>query len=587
MRQAAQPAHRRLAQALSLALAPLSREQLEGGGVYSAYSGLLRLVLDGVQHRLESPADVRHARKYGVRVARLVSTVLDPANPLDFDEQFSDSDPDEPERRRGVDAAAPPPPPALQVAAPAPAAAPAANCAPASSPTDPDDPDAPVGERGDSEDELGGFDARPTDELSDEDDEFVPYDLPAEEAAGAADEWSMAAAPRYLSDALEGLRSDDYKVWASCLRHIPAVVARSMLDASIAVGALLAVLHLEDRFALPGFEEVRFAAEVAIVKTQPLPCVQRLLAEFYSGNVDLRRRLHVLALLIDVARQLSGRAITLEPPPVPATASVAIPTSVPKAAGGCSGGDGPKTRRWSYASERSRALPKATKNGFAELGGWFLSGGCCLLACVFDVPCYTTPSTLFLAAAPLRGNTADVSGRGLCDSENGPRSGASHSCASMTCAGRTSICKAKTLLSSAGAQPPCSLEKARRLRQQPSQPSRRFCGNSRSGAVVLLRYISFHEYGPQADHSAGVLRRVHGCRAAGVRDGHHAARGTGMPLCMRACGRAGVRAYVYGRAARVGARGCMPVPACTGLHAPASARGGISHALCALCRLPG
>ena len=370
--QAAQPAHRRLARALSLLLAPLSREELEGGGVHGAYRGLLRLVLDGVQHRLESPADVRHARKYGVRIARLVSTVLDPANPLDFDEQYSDSD-TEPEARRAAAAATA----AQTVQGVVPEDEVEAKLAsagtPWSAPAEPDDPDAPVGERDDSEDELGSFAARPTDELSDEDDEFVPYDLPAEEAAGAADEWNAAPPPRYLADALEGLRSDDYRLWASCLRHIPAVVARSMLDAPIAVGALLAVLHLEDRFALPSFDEVRFAALVAIVKAQPLPCAHRLLTEFYSGNVDMRRRLHVLALLIDVARQLSGRATILEAPSVPA----AVPTIAPKEAGGSSG---PKTRRWSYASEHSRALPKATRNGFAEIGGWFLSVGRCRLA---------------------------------------------------------------------------------------------------------------------------------------------------------------------------------------------------------------
>ncbi len=81
----------------------------------------------------------------------------------------------------------------------------------------------------------------------------------------------------------------------------------------------------------------------------------------------------------------------------------------------------------------------------------------------------------------------------------------------------------------------------------------------------MLRYISFHEYGPQADHSAGILRRVHGRRAAGVRDGHHAARGTachcvcaraGGLVCVRTCTGA-PRAWV-----RAVACPCQRVPAC-------------------------
>ncbi|KAJ8245793.1 hypothetical protein GJAV_G00260380 [Gymnothorax javanicus] len=135
----------------------------------------------------------------------------------------------------------------------------------------------------------------------DSDDELTPYDMSEDK------ELTKAAPPLYLRDCLEVLRtSEDPERVELSVRAAAGLVRKNVSTArEVSVQLTKVLLHLENKYNLPGFQRHRQAAMVALTVTDSIPVTEYLTTEFYSLNYSLRQRLDVLEVLALSAQELS------------------------------------------------------------------------------------------------------------------------------------------------------------------------------------------------------------------------------------------------------------------------------------------
>uniref|UniRef100_A0A8C8DLD6 Telomere length regulation protein TEL2 homolog n=1 Tax=Oryzias sinensis TaxID=183150 RepID=A0A8C8DLD6_9TELE len=203
----------------------------------------------------------------------------------------------------------------------------------------------------------------------DSDDDLTPYDM-SEDV-----KMSKASQPRYLRDCLEILLSsaDPERVELS-LRAAEGLVRKNSFAAKeISVQMTKVLLHMEDKYSIDGFLNLRQATMVALTVTDCLPVTQYLTSEFYSLNYSLRQRLDILEVLALAAQELSKPDAGDKTP---------LMNSVPSTEISPYPGDNPV--HWRQVVEKriqsktkyiskgaSQPAPKGTRSRYAAVAGYF------------------------------------------------------------------------------------------------------------------------------------------------------------------------------------------------------------------------
>lgn len=263
-----------ISRAITVCLGLLSPTQLE-----EQRTELLSLTLAGVECRLGS--SLPRVRRLGMVVAECVSDRINAGpHPLNF--QYEDDD----ETREVRSLCSPRPPSSWE--------SPPQSHRSEGLQTDSGETPADVGSPGQTEQ------SGPESEL-DSDDELVPYDLSGDSELGEG------SAPAYLTGCLEVLLNLESAGRVGATLNALERLVRRNPSAAREVGEELTkvLLHLEDRFATPGFEGLRQQAMVALAVTGTVPVVQYLTAEFYAVNYSLSQRLHILDVLALAAQELA------------------------------------------------------------------------------------------------------------------------------------------------------------------------------------------------------------------------------------------------------------------------------------------
>lgn len=317
-----------------------------------AQGTLLTRLIDGVRHRLSSP--LRPVRIDGMRVGEAFSLLLDPSNPLVFDELKSEPPPPPNEK--------PPQPPHAPADEPkrrAPKRAPAAL-----------DPDAVVFNDDDDDDvDEDGGDA--DDAAADSDDEFVALDLnESDDEQASSDALTLAgtvsSAPglSHIGELIVALGDQENAArFEAALGKLPSALRAKPDDIDFettTAGALAAqLLHLHNRFALESFVENRLASLCELCCAAPAPVARYLTTVFYDTSLDMQQRMLILEVLSRAAQRLAGVdfAASTPAPPVVAVAKRPLIEVVGQ------------TRRWGDAERRREVAPSSASafRGVAEI----------------------------------------------------------------------------------------------------------------------------------------------------------------------------------------------------------------------------
>ena len=268
---------------------------------------LVTPLLKGVQVHLQSPSEP--VRRLGMKVAEVVSAVVDPENPLRFDvnegeegeegqkEELAHHDDDGGRDARGAGAAADDAQ-ARAARRERRARRRAARAAAECSDVEEEDPDAPVRLPGASDappgdDVPSAEDGSSDDESSDETSEITDgASLPAYDLDDDRTDLAGASRPRHLRQLLSGLRAKDgeHELLTASLEGAAPLIRSAEggrdLDA-LATPLAHALLHLTNQYALPSFGSLRHAALVALAVRCPRQLAKYLTAEFYGTNHSL------------------------------------------------------------------------------------------------------------------------------------------------------------------------------------------------------------------------------------------------------------------------------------------------------------
>eukprot|EP00755_Sulcionema_specki_P007134 Sspe_Gene.37385::Locus_18049_Transcript_2_2_Confidence_0.750_Length_4017::g.37385::m.37385/K11137/TELO2, TEL2; telomere length regulation protein len=242
--------------------------------------GLLQFALSGISERLGSP--IKSHRRMACIAARCLSFILDPGNPLDFDdfprmyEQWCAID-------DGV--AAPPAPPVPCPEAEAKAARKRAVT------LQQDRPDDPV--FSDDEEEKDGPD--------DGSEGFWGDDLESIEAVNEEDSAGEQRTQLYLREAVKILngKKEDYQEMEGLLRALPSRIdaERDEEVAAVSHELLSRLLYLSNSFALEGFDELRTEAIVRLLCRSPKNTVPFVVSQVWSEHMGTVQRVEALQLL--------------------------------------------------------------------------------------------------------------------------------------------------------------------------------------------------------------------------------------------------------------------------------------------------
>ncbi|CAC5384187.1 TELO2 [Mytilus coruscus] len=127
----------------------------------------------------------------------------------------------------------------------------------------------------------------------DSDDDLVPYDMSNDVKVTQVKE------PKYIRDCMEGLISNDEPERTEiCLKCAEGLI-RKHPDGleEIATEFTKVLLHLGDKYAIPGYTQQRFKAMVSLTVCVPIQVADYLTAEFYDRNYNLRQRMDILESL--------------------------------------------------------------------------------------------------------------------------------------------------------------------------------------------------------------------------------------------------------------------------------------------------
>ena len=149
-------------------------------------------------------------------------------------------------------------------------------------------------------------------EVSDDDDsdlnedDFIPYDLSDDE-----EDLKPVKRPIYLRECLELLRTSDddtdaYSKHEEAIKEIATIVCSRPHDlADLAVPLAKELLHMENKFDIPGFPERIFDGLTALTSSEPLSVSEYLIGTLFD-SISTGTRLNILDTLIYAAEELSG-----------------------------------------------------------------------------------------------------------------------------------------------------------------------------------------------------------------------------------------------------------------------------------------
>lgn len=198
------------------------------------------------------------------------------------------------------------------------------------------------------------------DEELDSDDDLEPFDMSHDVPAGAKK-------PMYLRDCMEGLLDQENKDWMeSCLQNVRGLIERckdELPDVAEELSKIL--LYLDDKYSTPGFIALRQQALIALAVNSPKIVATYLTEQFYETNLSIRQRLDILEVLALASNQLATPTELVSVPVVEKSVSniadahwKSVVAERVKA----------KTRT---ISRGRKAPPKAVKNRFSEVAGYF------------------------------------------------------------------------------------------------------------------------------------------------------------------------------------------------------------------------
>jgi len=346
-----------LTRALLRLLPHVGSEHVNSGGA------LLTRLIDGVRHRLSSP--LKPVRLSGMRVGQAFSRILDPSNPLDFEELRDE---------------------AIVAEAPTAAAHERAHTTPVAAPVEKTkktrkrtnlDPDAVIFDDDDDESEEG--DDVTDDAVVDSEDEFLALELNESDdeqssdalvVAGALSSKSLSHIGELISALSEQENAARFEV---ALAKLPAVLRGKPddIDFETTVLALAShLLHLHNRFGLESFVENRLSSLCEACCAAPAAVAQYLTKAFYETQHDMQQRVVILEVLSRSAQRLAGvdldGSTTRRTEPAPriqvVSSAVAVVSERVQA----------NTRRWGDA-ERRRAPPSGA-SAFRAVADVFFFG---------------------------------------------------------------------------------------------------------------------------------------------------------------------------------------------------------------------
>ena len=203
--------------------------------------------------------------------------------------------------------------------------------------------------------------------LDDQDDEDL---LPFEMSEDDSDLIEGIHPPKYIAQCIDGLlASDDPKRHIASL-HVLTKVVKNDKDNLYhqCVQLVTILLHLQDKYSLEDYNELRFSAMVEVTVRCPTAVSDYLTKEFYAQNYSLRQRLDILSVLTTAARTLSKpEQVSQYDSKVSENISDDVSTQNWKAV--VQERIDKKTRRFSKKS--SVVAPKASANRFANVAGHF------------------------------------------------------------------------------------------------------------------------------------------------------------------------------------------------------------------------
>jgi hypothetical protein len=348
-----------LTRALLRLLPHVGSEHVNSGGA------LLTRLIDGVRHRLSSP--LKPVRLNGMRVGQVFSRVLDPTNPLDFEEL----------RDEAIVAKVAPTAAAHERAHATPVAATVEMAKKTRKRTNLD-PDAVIFDDDDDDDvddesEVAG------DAVVDSEDEFLALELNESDdeqnsdalvVAGALSSKSLSHIGELISALNEQENAARFEV---ALAKLPAALRGKPddIDFETTVLALASqLLHLHNRFGLESFVENRLSSLCEACCAAPAAVAQYLTKAFYETQHDMQQRVVILEVLSRSAQRLAGvdldGSTTRRAEPAPRIEVVASAVAV------VSERVQANTRRWGDV-ERRRA-PPSEASAFRAVADVFFFG---------------------------------------------------------------------------------------------------------------------------------------------------------------------------------------------------------------------
>lgn len=138
----------------------------------------------------------------------------------------------------------------------------------------------------------------------DSDDDLEPYDMSDDVPE------KMKKRPAFLRDLRENLvESSDQECFTESLNIAEELICVQLQndDSSLAIELLDLLVHLEKKYAMDDFEDIRTSACVAIVCVFPTACAEHLCKEFHSpmGKYSIATRLLYLDILAGAANRMS------------------------------------------------------------------------------------------------------------------------------------------------------------------------------------------------------------------------------------------------------------------------------------------
>ena len=136
---------------------------------------------------------------------------------------------------------------------------------------------------------------------NDDEDDLVPYDMSGDVPV------IKTKRPIYLKDCLEGLmNSEDVEYNSTCLDYLPELIEKNPWQARELNVDFIRVLLFLDCEDEDERKQLRFRSMVKLCNLDPDRSAQYLTSQVYDQNLSIVRKLDVLDIMVESARQLSS-----------------------------------------------------------------------------------------------------------------------------------------------------------------------------------------------------------------------------------------------------------------------------------------